>query len=63
MKPWEFGKLTLWQMHNLFGFKGKKPPPNPKQLFWDAARKNGESEFLIYKRWTEQVQPKVKNAR
>lgn len=56
-KPWEFGKLTLWQLKNLFGYSGATAPRvDACEAFWKASRLKGESEFSIYCRWKDQVQ-------
>jgi len=60
-KPWEFGKLTVWQLKNLFGYNGvsNMPQVDARQAFWKASRIKGESEFSIWCRWHDEVESKL----
>ena len=53
--PEEFGRLTLWQMVNLFGFSGIEEPRqlSERDRHWMAGRARGRSELEIYERWQQ----------
>lgn len=59
-KPWEFGRITLWQMKNLFGYNGIVTTRiDARVAFWKASRIKGESEFSIWCRWKDEVESKM----
>jgi hypothetical protein len=49
--PEQFGRITLWQMRNLFGFQEKGKPLTDKEAFWLSCRSRGMSEFDIRHQW------------
>lgn len=56
-KPHEFGKITVWQMKNLFGYREKPRPMSDIDAFWLRSRILGQSEFEIWRRWADEVKP------
>lgn len=63
--PEEFGRMTVWQMKNVFGYNGGADTPidfaknvgafDTEGAFWKANRAKGESEFTIWQRWNDEV--------
>lgn len=60
-KPWEFGRITLWQMKNIFGYGGTNNMGrvDVREAFWKRLRILKVSEFEIWCRWHDEVQSKM----
>lgn len=53
--PEEFGKITLWQMVNLFSVR-RPVRMNYRDQFRERMRHQGASEFEIYQEWERREQ-------
>lgn len=49
--PEEFGRITLWQMKNLYGYGGSTQKQDAFTMFRNARKLRGESEWTIYDTW------------
>lgn len=59
-QPWEFGRVTVWQMKHLFGYGttgNPSPGYDPQEACYESCRKQGMTEFQAYCRWVDEVKP------
>jgi len=56
-KPAEFGKITVWQMKNLFGYKGRGKSVSEWDAYYLRMKILKHSEFEIWRRWADEVKP------
>jgi hypothetical protein len=53
--PAEFGKMTIWQLRNVFGFKGEPPKMNYQEMFWHRKEILGCSPFEIWRDYRDML--------
>lgn len=60
-KPWELGRLTVWQLRYLFGGKlNNKIPADTRGGYLYSHKLKGTPAFEVWRQWKDEIEPGLK---